>query len=114
MSFENLPSGDEFDDDDIDFSDLREQYEVRLEEGLDAFVVLDGLPQVPEDSKAKLVKFIIRKLQPVGRVLEDGFFMPLGDDKLTAGYDEHTICGQANRIDMHSWSSIPPERLPRQ
>jgi translation initiation factor 3 subunit B len=92
MSFDNLPSGDEYDDDDIDFSDLREQYEVRLEEGLDAFVVLDGLPRVPEDSKSKLVKFIIRKLQPVGRVLEDGFYMPLGDDKLTDGYDTLVGC----------------------
>jgi translation initiation factor 3 subunit B len=96
MSFENLPSGDEFDDDDIDFSDLREQYEVRLEEGLDAFVVLDGLPRVPEDSKGKLVKFIIRKLQPVGRVLEDGFYMPLGDDKLSAGYGPFFHCVSAD------------------
>ncbi|KAI9850408.1 MAG: Translation initiation factor 3 subunit b, partial [Pleopsidium flavum] len=59
-SFESLRDGDEDsydEEEEIDFSDLREQYEVRLEEGLDAFVVIDGLPIVPEDSKQKLVKF---------------------------------------------------------
>ena len=53
---------DEMEEEDIDFSDLNEQYEVRLESSLDAFCVIDGLPVVPEDSKPKLVKFIQRKL----------------------------------------------------
>ena len=62
-SYENLPmEDDEFDESQVDFRDLEEQYQVRLDEGLDAFVVIDGLPVVPEDSKSKLVKFILRKL----------------------------------------------------
>ena len=36
--------------------DLREQYEVRMDEGLDTFVVVDGLPKVPPASKDKLTK----------------------------------------------------------
>lgn len=84
-SFENLPVDDDFDEDEIDFSDLREQYEVRLEEGLDTFVVIDGLPKVPEDSKGKLVKFILRKLNSVGKVREDTIYMPLGEDGVTEG-----------------------------
>jgi translation initiation factor 3 subunit B len=84
-SYENLPHDDGFDEEEIDFSDLREQYEVRLEEGLDTFIVIDGLPKVPEDSKAKLIKFILRKLNTVGRIREDGIHMPLGDDGVTEG-----------------------------
>ena len=38
-------------------ADLREQYEVRMDEGLDTFVVVDGLPKVPPASKEKLTKF---------------------------------------------------------
>jgi len=58
-----------------------------MEEGLDAFVVCDGLPKVPEDSKAKLVKFILRKLNSVGRTSEDQIHMPV-DEKtnMTEGY----------------------------
>lgn len=65
--------------------DLREQYEVRLEEGLDAFVVIDGLPIVPEDSKQKLVKFLLRKLNTVGKTKEESIFMPLNDQKMSEG-----------------------------
>ena len=66
-------------------TDLREQYEVRLEEGLDAFVVIDGLPIVAEDSKQKLVKFLLRKLNTVGKTKEESIFMPLDDKKMSEG-----------------------------
>jgi len=66
-------------------TDLREQYEVRLEEGLDAFVVIDGLPIVPEDSKQKLVKFLLRKLNTVGKTKEVSIFMPLNEEKMSEG-----------------------------
>jgi translation initiation factor 3 subunit B len=85
-SYENLPIDDDgFDEEEIDFSDLQEQYEVRLEEGLDAFVVVDGLPIVPEDNKQKLIKFLLRKLNTVGKVKEDGVFMPLNEKNMTEG-----------------------------
>ena len=84
-SFENLPVDDEFDEDEIDFSDLRQQYEVRLEEGLDTFVVIDGLPKVPEESMQKLTKFLLRKLNTVGKAKEESVFMPMGQDGVTEG-----------------------------
>lgn len=49
-------------------------------------MVVDGLPVVPEDSKPKLVKFLIKQLNKAGKVKEDGFFMPLNESKLTEGY----------------------------
>lgn len=84
-SFENLPVDDEFDEDEIDFSDLRQQYEVRLEEGLDTFVVIDGLPKVPEENAPKLTKFLLRKLNTVGKAKEESVFMPLDNDGVTEG-----------------------------
>lgn len=62
-------------------ADLKEQYEVKVEEGLDTFVVIDGLPIVPEESRQKLVKFLLRKLNSVGHASEDAVFMPLADKK---------------------------------
>ncbi|KAH7131954.1 eukaryotic translation initiation factor-like protein 3 subunit B [Dendryphion nanum] len=86
-SYDNLPlEDDDFDESQIDFDDLEDQYQVRLDEGLDAFVVIDGLPVVPEDSKAKLVKFVLRKLNSVGKVKEDGVYMPVSDEGKTEGY----------------------------
>ncbi|EGX50728.1 hypothetical protein AOL_s00054g814 [Orbilia oligospora ATCC 24927] len=81
-------TADEFydDEEEIDFSDLREQYEVKLEEGLDTFVVIDGLPKVPEDNKPKLVKFLVKKLQAVGTTKEDAVYMPMGDDGQSQGF----------------------------
>ena len=85
-SYENLPSDDEeFDESQIDFTDIEEQFQVRLDEGLDAFIVVDGLPVVPDDNKAKLIKFVLRKLNTVGKVKEDSVYMPLGDDGKTEG-----------------------------
>ena len=66
--------------------DLREQYDVRMEQGLDAFVVIDGLPVVPEDSKQKLVKFLLKKLNTAGRTREDAIFMPINDNNMSEGY----------------------------
>ena len=66
--------------------DLQAQYEVRLEQGLDAFIVIDGLPIVPKDSKQKLVKFLLKKLNTVGRTKEDAIFMPLGENDMSEGY----------------------------
>lgn len=85
------PSYDQLEDDDmdldeIDFSDLEEQYrQVQLDDGFDTFVVIDGLPVVPEDSKPKLVKFLLRKLTTVGKVREDAVFMPTDDKGMTEG-----------------------------
>ena len=83
-TFEHLREADldddEFNEDDIDISDLREKFEVQLEQGYDSFVVIDGLPKVDEEQKPKLVKFLLRKLNSVGKTREDLIHMPMGDD----------------------------------
>lgn len=72
--------------------DLKEQYEVRLEEGLDAFVVLDGLPAVTEVLKPKLVKVLLKKLTEVGRTSSEAVFMPLNEDTgKTDGYELESL-----------------------
>jgi len=81
-SFDHLPDpeDDEYDEEELDFSDLRERFEVQLEQGLDAFVVIDGLPVVTEETRPKLIKFLLRKLNAIGKVREDSVHMPLGSD----------------------------------
>lgn len=77
---------DEFDEDEVDVSDLREKYEVQLDSGYDTFVVIDGLPSVTEEQKPKLVKFLLKKLNSVGRTREDQIYMPMGDDGKSQRY----------------------------
>lgn len=60
--------------------DLQEQYEVRMDEGLDTFVVVDGCPVVPEESRQKLIKFLCKKLSDVGKVKSDNVFMPMDEE----------------------------------
>ena len=71
--------------------DLRAQYDVRKDEGLGTFVVIDGLPIVPAESKSKLVKFLLKKLNSVGRTSEDAVFMPLNDQNMSDGYGEALV-----------------------
>ncbi|EFW99689.1 eukaryotic translation initiation factor 3 subunit [Grosmannia clavigera kw1407] len=100
-SFDHLREADldedEFDEDDVDISDLRAKYEVQLEEGLDTFVVIDGLPVVTPEQKPKLVKFLLKKLNSVGRTKEDMIEMPIGPDgkSLQFAFVEFTSPGEA-------------------
>lgn len=83
-TFEHLREADldedEWDEDDIDISDLREKYEVQLEHGYDCFVAIDGLPEVNEEQKPKLLKFLVKKLKTVGRTDQDSVWMPMGEN----------------------------------
>jgi translation initiation factor 3 subunit B len=50
-SFDTLSDHDfqeEEDEEEIDFSDLREQYDVRMEEGLDTFCVFPIIKALPQ------------------------------------------------------------------
>lgn len=89
-SFDHLRDEDldeeDFDVDEVDISDLREKYEVQLEQGYDTFVVIDGLPAVNEEQKPKLIKFLLKKLNSVGRTSEDLIYMPFGDDGMSLRY----------------------------
>ncbi|PYI30627.1 eukaryotic translation initiation factor 3 subunit B [Aspergillus indologenus CBS 114.80] len=87
-SFDTLSEQDlhEEEEEEIDFSDLKEQFEVKLDEGLDTFVVIDGLPIVPEESRQKLIKFLLRKLTTAGNTSEDAVFMPINDKNMSEGF----------------------------
>ena len=86
-SYDNLPTEDGFEDeeDEIDFSDLDAQRDVRTEEGYDTFVLIDNIPAVPEDSIEKLTKFLLRKLDTVGKVNKETIHMPCVDG-MSQGY----------------------------
>ncbi|MDA4132132.1 MAG: hypothetical protein OK454_03280, partial [Thaumarchaeota archaeon] len=100
-SFDHLHEADldddDFNEDEVDISDLREKYEVQLEQGYDSFVVIDGLPEVTEDQKPKLVKFLLKKLNTVGKTREDMITMPMGDDgkSLRFAFVEYSSPGEA-------------------
>jgi translation initiation factor 3 subunit B len=66
-------------------TDLRAQYDVRKDQGLDTFVVIDGLPIVPVESKPKLVKFLMKKLNSVGKTSEDAITMPMNESDMSEG-----------------------------
>lgn len=83
-SYDQLPEEVEIDENEIDMSDLIEQFEVQMDEGLDTFVVIDGLPKVNEDAKEKLVKFLLRKLNSVAKAKE-GVYMPMGEEGQSEG-----------------------------
>ena len=51
-----------------------------MEEGLDAFVVIDGLPKVPPTKKDQLIKFLLRKLTTAGKTNEGNVYMPMNED----------------------------------
>jgi translation initiation factor 3 subunit B len=69
----------------IFMTDLRAQYDVRRDQGLDTFVVVDGLPIVPAESKTKLVKYLLKRLNTVGKTSEDATFMPINDQNMSDG-----------------------------
>lgn len=74
---------DDIDMDEVDISDLKEKYEVQLEQGYETFVVIDGLPAVTEEQKPKLLKFLVKKLNSVGKTRDDLVYMPMGEDGLS-------------------------------
>ncbi|KAK8117364.1 uncharacterized protein PG998_005645 [Apiospora kogelbergensis] len=100
-SFDHLRDADvdedDYDENEIDLSDLREKYEVQLEQGFDTFVVIDGLPEVTEEQKPKLVKFLLKKLKSVGNTKEESIFMPMGDDgkSLRFAFVEYSTAAEA-------------------
>ncbi|KAJ4291411.1 Translation initiation factor 3 subunit b [Collariella sp. IMI 366227] len=102
---------DDFDMDEVDISDLREKYEVQLEQGYDTFVVVDGLPTVTEEQKPKLVKFLLKKLNSVGRTREDLIYMPMGEDgkSLSFAFVEYSSAAEAAAA-VRQLDSVPLDK----
>jgi hypothetical protein len=120
-SFDHLREADldddEFNEDDIDVSDLRERFDIQLEQGYDTFVVIDGLPEVTEEQKPKLVKFLLRKLNTVGKTREDLIYMPMGEDGKSLRYIRSFNAGDQVCTNYgtgsHSLNTLPPPKLLR-
>lgn len=72
--------------DDIDFSDLEEQYAV-TGVNVDNYVLVDGAPIAPESKVPALTKVLKKVFASAGEIVdgEDGFHMPIEDGK-TRGF----------------------------
>ncbi|CAG8453165.1 798_t:CDS:2 [Diversispora eburnea] len=64
-------------EDDIDFTDIEEKYQVPFEEGFDTIIVVDNVPIVDESKKDKLLKFIKKIFKNAGDIKESGINMPM-------------------------------------
>ena len=49
---------------------------------------------VPEESKPKLMKYLVKLLNKAGKVKEDGFFMPVNEKGMTEGYGCPSLIGR--------------------
>ncbi len=91
---------------------------------MDTFVVIDGLPEVNEEQKPKLVKFLLKKLNQVGKTKEDMVEMPMGPDgksmkcvilftrfELLRGVSSVTLTGHCS-ADLRLWNIPPLQRPP--
>ncbi|KAI8362858.1 translation initiation factor eIF-3b [Mortierella sp. GBAus27b] len=68
----NLPEHEE----DIDFSDIEERYQLSFEEGFDNVVVVDNIPLVDETKEEKLIQFLRKIFKNVGEIRDNHFVMP--------------------------------------
>ncbi|OLL26854.1 Eukaryotic translation initiation factor 3 subunit B [Neolecta irregularis DAH-3] len=68
---------DDFVDDQLDFSELEERFQVPFEEGFDAWIVVDGLPIVGEEKKNALLKLVSKLFGKRGTIKTSGPFMPM-------------------------------------
>ena len=68
----NIPDNEE----DIDFSDIEERYQLSFEEGFDNIVVVDNIPLVDETKEEKLIQFLRKIFKNVGEIRDKHFTMP--------------------------------------
>ncbi|KAF9898492.1 Translation initiation factor 3 subunit b [Lobosporangium transversale] len=68
----NLPEHEE----DIDFSDIEERFQLSFEEGFNNVVVVDNIPLVDETKEEKLIQFLRKIFKNVGEIRDNHFVMP--------------------------------------
>jgi len=67
-------------DEGIDFSDIEEKYKVRLDEGFDHILVVDGVPTIDKSKLEKLLVKIAKEFTRKGAVIKpDDISMPWND-----------------------------------
>lgn len=64
-------------DDEIDFSDLEAKYYIPFEQNFGTLIIVDGIPQVPQEKREALLKILSKQFSTVGRIKEDSIFMPM-------------------------------------
>ncbi|KAJ3287790.1 Translation initiation factor 3 subunit b [Borealophlyctis nickersoniae] len=67
---------DDFDESEIDFSDIEAQYAVDVPTTFDTAVVVDGVPIVGEAKMEKLITVIRKTFKNIGDIKENGIHMP--------------------------------------
>ncbi|CAG8445506.1 7837_t:CDS:2 [Ambispora leptoticha] len=70
-------------EEELDFTDIEEKYQVPFEEGFDTIIVVDNVPIVDESKKDKLFKFITKIFKQAGDIKEGGINMPMEVDPET-------------------------------
>lgn len=74
LDFKNLPECEE----DINFDDIYEKYEVDSENDFDTIVVVDGAPIVDEVKQEKLITVLTKLFtKGAGEIKENGIWMPM-------------------------------------
>lgn len=74
LDFKNLPEREE----DINFDDIYEKYEVSTENDFDTIVVVDGAPIVDEAKQEKLITVLTKLFtKGAGEIKENGIWMPM-------------------------------------
>ncbi|KAG9292843.1 hypothetical protein G9A89_016205 [Geosiphon pyriformis] len=79
FDLDKLPETEE----ELDFTDIEEKYQVPFEEGFDTIIVVDNVPIVDEIKKDKLFKFIKKIFKTAGDIKEGGIDMPMEIDPET-------------------------------
>lgn len=69
----------------VDFSDIERKYAVKLDMGLETFVVADGTPLAPESKAPLLTKVLSKYFSQAGTIKPDGVRVPTKDGK-TMGF----------------------------
>lgn len=74
LDFKNLPEHEE----DINFDDIYEKYEIDSENDFDTIVVVDGAPIVDEAKQEKLITVLTKLFtKGAGEIKENGIWMPM-------------------------------------
>lgn len=85
MAAERIASRDD-DDIQVDYSDLERKYAVKMDMGLENFVVIDNIPaKVPQSKLPKLSKILTKIFSDAGAIKPDGVHIPL-EGEATIGY----------------------------
>lgn len=69
----------------VDFSDLERKYAVKMDMGLETFVVADGTPLAPESKAPLLTKVLTKYFSQAGTIQPNGVHVPTKDGK-TMGF----------------------------